>query len=281
MSLAACSCAGHSMRKSNADTIQQRCRFFGYKRNYLNSCRVFIPLDSTIEYREYVKHEEIMRNMLNANTLERAEQLLILDSSMNPTRNNILSADVVSQKLSGWRQMNALQQIEENISFVSNFLSSQTFTDFTNFGTPDRNHRYVKLEIEKIIEFLKDFKVMNMPDALRKSSTIQYLRYLADKQELKYAYIFEMSYAVVNGRERSLDSEKDVFKIKNIFSGPSTSGTQTYPGDKGIRFDNSFCIQIHKIKLKHSSMQWGNKVLYTLGMYYPEDFAHSFVGVGK
>jgi hypothetical protein len=177
--------------------------------------------------------------------------------------------------------MNALQQIEENISFVSNFLSSQTFTDFQNFGTPDRNHRYVKLEIEKVIEFLKDFKIMNMPDALRKSSTIQYLRYLADKQELKHAYIFEMSYAVTNGRERSLDTEKDVLKISNIFSGRSTSGSQTYPGDKGIRFEDSFCIQIHKIKLKHSSMQWGNKVLYTLGIYYPEDFAHSFVGVGK
>lgn len=271
----------YSIGKSNADTIQQRCRFFGYKRNYLDSCRVFIPLDSTIEYREYVKHEEIMRNMLKANTLERAEQLLILDSSMNPTRNNILSADVVSHKLSGWRQMNALQQIEENISLVSDFLSSQTFTDFKNFGTPDRNHRYVKLEIEKVIEFLKDFKIMNMPDALRKSSTIQYLRYLADKQELKHAYIFEMSYAVVNGRERSLDTEKDVLKISNIFSGRSTSGSQTYPGDKGIRFQDSFCIQIHKIKLKHSSMQWGNKVLYTLGIYYPEDFAHSFVGVGK
>ncbi|HAN79598.1 MAG TPA: endonuclease, partial [Bacteroidales bacterium] len=271
----------YSIGKSNADTIQQRCRFFGYKRNYLDSCRVFIPLDSTIEYREYVKHEEIMRNMLKANTLERAEQLLILDSSMNPTRNNILSADVVSHKLSGWRQMNALQHIEENILFISNFLSSLTFKDFNNFGTPDRNHRYVKLEIEKVIEFLKDFKIMNMPDALRKSSTIQYLRYLADKQELKHAYIFEMSYAVVYGRERSLATENGVLKISNIFSGRSTTGSETYPGDKGIRFEDSLCIQIHKIKLKHSSMQWGNKVLYTLGIYYPEDFAHSFVGVKK
>ena len=30
----------HSIGKSTADTIQQRCRFFGYKRNYLYSCRV-------------------------------------------------------------------------------------------------------------------------------------------------------------------------------------------------------------------------------------------------
>jgi hypothetical protein len=271
----------YSIGKPNADTIQQRCRFFGYKRNYLDSCRVFIPLDSTIEYREYVKHEEILRNMLKANTLQKAEQLLILDSSMNPTRNNILSVDIVSQKLCGWRQMNALQNIDENIKFVSEFLSNHNFKDYQNYGTPDRNHRYIKIEIEKVIEFLKDFKIMNMPDALRKSSTIQYLRYLADKQELKHAYIFEMSYAVNGGRERTLDTEKNVIRISNIFSGRSTSGSQTYPGDKGIRFEDSLCIQIHKIKLKHPSMQWGNKVLYTLGIYYPEDFAHSFVGIGK
>jgi hypothetical protein len=271
----------YSIGKSNADTIQQRCRFFGYKLNYLDSCRVFLPTDSILEYRDYVEHEEIMRSMLKENTLERIEQLLILKSTMNPTRNNVLSADVIKHKLNGWRQMNALQHIDENISFVSNFLSSQTFKDFKNFGTPDRNHRYVKLEIERVIEFLKDFKIMNMPDALRKSSTIQYLRYLADKKNIKYAYVFEMSYAVVNGRERSLDTEKEILKISNIFSGRSTSGSETYPGDKGIRFEDSLCIQIHKIKLKHSSMQWDKKIVYTLGIYYPEDFAHSFVGIEK
>ena len=255
--------------------------FFGYKLNYLDSCRVFLPTDSILEYRDYVEHEEIMRTMLKENTLERVEQLLILKSTMNPTRNNVLSADLVKHKLNGWRQMNALQHIDENISFVSNFLSSLTFKNFKDFGTDDRNHRYIKLEIERVIEFLKDFKIMNMPDALRKSSTIQYLRYLADKKDIKYAYVFEMSYGVVNGRERSLDTDNEVLKISNIFSGRSTSGSQTYSGDKSIRFEDSLCIQIHKIKLKHSSMQWDRKIVYTLGIYYPEDFAHSFIGIEK
>ena len=88
-----------------------------------------------------------------------------------------------------------------------------------------------------------------------------------------------MSYAVVNGRERSLDTENEILKISNIFSGRSISGSQTYPGDKGIRFEDSLCIQIHKIKLKHSSMQWDKRIVYTLGIYYPEDFTHSFVGI--
>lgn len=273
----------YSISKSNADTIQQRCRFFGYKRNYLDSCRVYLPLDSILEYRDYVEHEEIMRKILKENTLETVEQLLILNGSMNPTRSNVLSTDVVSHKLNGWRQMNALQHIDENISFVSDFLSNQTFKEFKNYGTDDRNHRYVKLEIGKVIEFLKDFKIMNMPDALRKSSTIQYLRYLAEKKEIKEAYIFEMSYAydISKSKGTSLIDSKGGLKLNNIFSGRSTSGKEVYPGDKGIRFEDSLCIQIHKIKVKHTSMQWDKKVLYTLGIYYPEDFAHSFVGVEK
>jgi hypothetical protein len=271
----------YSIGKSNADTIQQRCRFFGYKRNYLDNCRVFLPNDSIIEYREYVKHEEIMRKMLLENSLSEFEQLLILSPEMNPTRNNILSVDLVKHKLNGWRQMNALQHVDENLQFVSEFLSQYIFKNFTDFGTADRNHRYVKIDIREAIEFLKDFKIANMPDALRKSSTIQYLRYLADKKNIKYAYIFEMSFGVVSGRERSLDTEKGKMKIVNIFSGPSTSGSQVYPGDKGIRFEDSLCIQVHKVKLKHKSMQWDKKVVYTLGIYYPEDFAHTFVGIGK
>lgn len=273
----------YSIGKSNADTIQQRCRFFGYKLNYLDSCRVFLPTDSILEYRDYVEHEEIMRTMLKENSLEKVEQLLILKSTMNPTRNNVLSADLVKHKLNGWRQMNALQHIDENLSFVSNFLSALSFKNFQNYGTDDRNHRYVQIDIGKAIEFLKDFKIMNMPDALRKSSTIQYLRYLADKKDIKYAYIFEMSYAydIKKSKGTSLIENNGVYKLNNIFSGRSTSGKEVYPGDKAIKFEDSLCIQIHKIKVKQDSLsvKWGNQVLYTLGIYYPEDFAHSFIGI--
>jgi len=273
----------NSISKSNADTIQQRCRFFGYKENYLSSCRVFLPEISIEEYVEYVEHEEIMRTELKGKSLAECEQLLILSSLMNPTRNNILSVDLVKNKLSGWRQFNALQHIEENISFVNRFFALLTFTDFENYQTPDRNHRYAKISISQIIEFLKDFKIANMPDALRKSSTIQYLRYLEDKGTLKHAYIFDMAFAVSKGRERSLIGVPQEYKISNIFSGRSPSANQTYPGDKGIFIKDSLCIQVHKIRLKHSAMpmDWNGKLLYTLGIYYPEDLAHSFVGIAK
>lgn len=271
----------YSIGKSNADTIQQRCRFFGYKRNFLDSCRVFLPNESIMEYREYVEHEEIFRANLKVHSLEEYEQLLILSGNVNPTRNNILSADLIKHKLSGWRQLNALQHIDENNIFIENFIANNTFKNYKDFGTPGRNHKYIKLDINAGIEFLKNFKVANMPDALRKSSTIQYLRFLADKNKVSHIYLFQIAHTVSAGRERSLVTEKEKLKISNIFSGPDPKGIDIYPGDRSIKFEDSICIQIHRIRLKHPSMQWDKKLIHTLGIYYPEDFAHSFVGVNK
>ena len=90
-----------------------------------------------------------------------------------------------------------------------------------------------------------------------------------------------MAYSVEEGRRRSLDTEDGKLKISNIFSGRALSGTDKYPGDKGVSFEDSICIQIHRIRLKHQSMQWDNKLVHTFGIYYPEDFAHSFVGINR
>ena len=50
----------------NADTIQQRARFLGYKRPYLGYCRVFLEPSVAQLYKNYVRHEEDMRTRLVA-----------------------------------------------------------------------------------------------------------------------------------------------------------------------------------------------------------------------
>jgi len=272
----------NSVSKSNADTIQQRCRFFGYKISYLDSCRVYLPNESILDYREYVQHEEIIRSKLKSSTLREIEdQILILGDQLNPTRNNILSADVIRHKLSGWRQMNALEHIAENTHYIEDFINLNAFELFHNYNDNiNRNHMFVKLPINDVITFLKHFKIAGMPDAIRKSSTIQYLRYLADKNKIQYAYVFVMAYAKEEGRIRKLNEIKGHLSINNIFMGRSQQGGESYPGDKGIRMEDSLCIQIHKINLKHHvSSKWENKKLYTLGLYYPEELSHTLMGI--
>ena len=48
----------------NADAVQQRARFFGYKRGYLGLCRVYLESSTLTAFRNYVAHEEIMRGEL-------------------------------------------------------------------------------------------------------------------------------------------------------------------------------------------------------------------------
>ncbi|MBR4583546.1 MAG: endonuclease [Bacteroidales bacterium] len=271
----------HSIGKSTADTIQQRCRFFGYKRNYLYSCRVFLPEDTILEYVDYVEHEEEMRQWLKENKdLTKVEQLLIISPHLNATRKNILSKNTVTTKLNGWRQMNTFQCIEENTLLVNQFIQQHKFTLFKDYNTADRNHRYIKLPIKEVIQFLSEYKCQNMPDSARKQATLRYINYLSNNEPnpLQFAYIIQMAYDG-EARERSFDPETQ--RIKNLHSGRSNSGALTYPGDKQIRFEDSICIQIHYVKLKCDSMQWCNLKAYTLAIYYPEDFAINYVNTEK
>lgn len=267
----------YSVSKSTADTIQQRCRFFGYKLNYLKSCRVYLPEDTIIEYAEYVEHEEEMRKWLKENTnLEDVEQLLLITPKLNATRKNILTKNTVQTKLNGWRKMNAFQVIEENTHFVEKFINATKFTNDKDYGTPDRNHRYTKLPIQDVIKFLSNFKFSNMPDTARKQATIRYMKYLAtkDNSPLEHGYIIQMAYEG-EARERAFNEESQ--KLKELHTGRSTSGDDVYPGDAKIRFEDSICIQLHKVKLKCNSIKWGGRIAYTLAIYYPEDFAINYV----
>ena len=267
----------YSIGKSTADTIQQRCRFFGYKLNYLDWCRVYLPEEVILEYEDYIEHEEEMRKWLKeSSTLEEVEHLLLMSPKLNATRKNILSIDTVQSKLTGWRKMNAFQTIDENIKFTENFLSQISFINDKDYGTPDRNHRYAKLPIQKVIEFLSDFKFSNMPDSARKQATIRYLKYLSSKENapLEHAYIIQMAY---NGKPRERTFDEKTKRIKELHSGRSTTGKETYPGDSNIKFEDSICIQIHKVQLKSDSIKWDNKIAYTLAIYYPEDFAINYV----
>lgn len=273
----------YTIGKSNADTIQQRCRFFGYKQKYLWSCRVFLPIDVQLEYKEYVEHEEEMRKWLKENdNLENVEHLLLISPSFNATRKNILTKEVVTNKLKGWRKMNAFQfnTIVANKATVEKFLNKHDndFIEYQKFDTPDRNHRYLKLDIDEAIQFLSDFRFQNMPDAARKQATVRYLKYLASKTNnpLKFVYFIQMAYKG-EPRKRSFDVQTEKIDTE-LFSGHSPSGKNIYPGDKEIRFENSICIQIHNIELNCDSKKWNGRTAYTLAVYYPEEFAINYVG---
>ena len=192
----------YSTGPANADTIQQRCRFFGYKRDYIESCRVFLPGWTMADYKAYVDHEEELRSVLaSCDTLAAAERKILLSPKMKATRANVLPISIVNSQLIGVKEMQAYEskeRIEQNkrvaVAFVEKHIDD--FDIEQDFGTDDRCHRGFRMTIEEAIEFLDDFQFGNYKDATRKAATIRYLRYLSEKEDepLKFVYFYQMAY---------------------------------------------------------------------------------------
>ena len=275
----------YSTGPANADTIQQRCRFFGYKRDYIESCRVYLPARTMADYIAYVEHEEELRSVLDTcDNLATAERRIMLSPRMRATRANVLPIYVVGNQLSGVKEMQAYEskeRIEQNKRVAEAFIEKH-IDDFdlnVDYGTEDRCHRGFKMTIDEAIEFLEDFKFGNYKDATRKAATIRYLRYLSEKDDtpLKFVYFYQMAYKRNGANLRSRRFDINNLKLTvPLATGRSTSGVDVYPGDLAIVGDDSITIQLYHIRLDGTTVDYAQDA-YSLAIGYPEKLATNYV----
>jgi hypothetical protein len=275
----------YSVGPTNADTIQQRCRFFGYKQDYIKSCRVFLPSWSITNYFDYINHEEELRSTLaSCDTLAAAERKILLSTNLRPTKQNVLPISVVNTKLKGMRGMQAFESkslIEENDNLVKSFLQKHksSFDISYENTTLDRTHRGFKLSIDEAISFLSDFRFGNFLDARRKADTIRYLRYLSsedNEKPLKFVYFIQMAFSAPI-RHRTFDSENLRLSIDtDLFAGPSSATDSTnYPGDRKIVGDDSITFQLYHFHLDGAPLNFAHEG-YTLAINYPDSLAANY-----
>lgn len=268
----------YSLSATNADTIQQRCRFFGYKQDYIKSCRVFLPQQSIVHYIDYVEHEEELRQTLGScDTLEAAERKLLLSDKLRPTRLNVLPINVVKQKFNGISSMRAYDSkttIDNNDRVVAEFLHSHSANlgEIVMGGDDLSNkHRGFRLPIDDAIRFLSDFQFRNPSDAMRKAATIRYIRYLSNIEDkpLQFVYFMQMAYQMEDSpdglRKRPLDMERNQLST-SLFQGRSNG----YDGDGAMVGQDSITIQLHHIQFKNERLPLGfPRKAYTLAINYP------------
>lgn len=271
---------------ANADTIQQRCRFFGYKMDYIKSCRVFLPEISIENYKDYIDHEEELRSTLaSCDTLADAERKILLSPRLKPTRQNVLPIWVVNSKLNGMHGLQAFSSkatIENNTRVVEDFLNrhSNDFDTEYRYNTEDRTHRGFKLSPDEAIELLNDLSFCNLPDTRRKADTIRYIRFLSTEENnpLKFIYFIQMAYSAPI-RHRSYDASTGKLSSNTaLFAGPSSVGDSTnYPGDAKITGNDSITLQLHHIHLDNAPIDFGNAAdAYTIAINYPSSLAANY-----
>ena len=117
-----------------ADTIQQRGRFFGYKRDYLGLCRVYLDADVRSDYENYIDHEshvmQVLRELtLSGSSLSKWRRRMLLAQSLRPTRHSVLPKIYRHLKVSEWTQQIQPWTPEEDAMVASNWDIIEAFLE--------------------------------------------------------------------------------------------------------------------------------------------------------
>jgi hypothetical protein len=133
----------------------------------------------------------------------------------------------------------------------------------------------VDLDIETAIYWLSRFQFYDLELRVRRTSTIQYLRYLLENGINSQVRFYQMSFSSL--RKRKLEERGDIIRPINLQMGHSRDGV--YPGDTYFKSDNMITVQLHNIKLEDDQLraEYNNVETCNLAIYYPEGLHFSYL----
>lgn len=243
----------------NADTIQQRARWFGYKADYLGYCRVYLADDTRQAYRNYVEHEEDVRQRLRDNgrsgrSLRDWRRAFLLSSDLRPTRQCVIGFDYMRGNFANkWFEPHAPhyspEAIQENQRVVQEFLSRLHLQP--DIGDP-RRQEHQKHLVASDISLREAYERLLIPlhltspsDSPRFNGLLIQIGYYLEQNPHMLCTVYLMSQGMI--RERGVDDDDEIL---NLFQGayPDNKG-KIYPGDMKIRATHGLTIQIHYLSV--------------------------------
>jgi hypothetical protein len=247
----------------NADTVQQRARFFGYKRGYLGFCRVYLEQQTVRAFRAYVEHEEDIRRQLSE--VQRAgadlnswKRAFILAPNLRPCRQNVLEFDYMRGLLSDdWLNPQVVLldhlTLQSNRAIVDGFMSTLDFVpDPGSQARSDiqRHEVSVNVPLRRVLEeLLLPYRVTAVTDSQRFTGMLLQLSHALEDNANEPCAVFRMSPAA--HRRRGVDKDG---QILNLYQGeaptfPVDQRGSIYPGDRRIRIPDCVSIQVHSLTL--------------------------------
>jgi hypothetical protein len=268
----------------NADTIQQRARFFGYKLGYIGFCRVYLDAEVEHAFRSYVEHEEDMRRRLleltaSGKSLKEWKRAFFLDPSLRPTRQSVHDLDYKQGKFSdAWYDPKTphdpIEAVEHNRVIVSEFISGLEFVEDEGDSrrTPEQRHAVAKgISLKEAFERLLTQVITASPDDSQKYTglLLQIENYLEEHKDA-VCDIYHMRRGASRKRRINGDNE-----IGELFQG--RNDPTGYPGDNKIR-GQGLSIQIHSLEITDET---GSTVLVSkvpaIAVWVPSEMSITWV----
>jgi len=261
----------------NADTVQQRARFFGYKRSYFGYCRVYLEQGTLDAFEAYVEHEEDIRSQLQAfeasgQPLNRWKRAFLLDTSLRPCRNSVLEFDYIRGHFSDdWvspRVVWASPTVaSDNRLVVNDFVSRQQFVEDQGNAARtgiQRHHVATGVPLADVLELLVALRITGTRDSQRNTGMLLQLTKALEAVEAgdppETCSVYLMSPGAQ--RQRGVDGNGE---IAQLFQGeapvsPRDQRGTIYPGDRAIRDSDNVTIQIHRLDLTRDNGVIANDV---------------------
>lgn len=274
----------------NADTIQQRARFFGYKRSYIGYCRIYLEQEMHYAFQQYVEHEEDIRTQLerfqeSGQSLNDWKRAFVLDTGLKPCRHHVLKFDYVRGRFSNsWVTPKVIftsnDIVKTNEKIVDEFVRNLNFCE--NDGHPNRTdvqRHYVcrDISLQMVIEqLLVGVRITGTVDSQRNTGLLLQLSKALEDNPDEICTIYRMS--PKTSRSRTIDENG---KIKELFQGeapvdPPERRGEIYPGDRAIHDNDNVTVQIHILELMRDDQKICQNVP-VLAVWIPERLGRAWI----
>ena len=265
----------------NADNIQQRARFFGYKRSYLGLCRIYLTNANIEAFTDYVQHEESVRSSIRGHlddgkTLKDWRRTYFLDWKLKPTRSSVILLEMYQSKgRSGWivpdQPFEDSETVSENREVVDRIL--RTF-DFSAYGEDGWNEKQVvpafsdTLLLADIMSMIGQFRYRWPDDTLRHSALMLSLERMVSEEPSMTCSFYAPSgpWSGVDYK-RSL-TDKSPPKVRQLWQG--ANARTNYPGARALISAETVTFQLHRYDIQTADKRRTLHDVPILAVHIPE-----------
>ena len=270
---------------TNADTLQQRGRFYGYKRKHLGFLKLWLGEDTHKHFKAYLDSEEVLyddlKNWTMANPykpLQEWTRRMVLSPILQPCRKAIIGIGLVPKFLnkSGWFWPKEPLDFKSNEVVIKSLIDSYkdefiSYPDSESWTPATKSLIANNLKLEDVMKVLVDYDVSHIDSAqwaitqaslgilIRKNYSASIVLMGTEEKKLSSFHPRMRSYteSIIETTEyddttfNTFIKSVSIFRLKFLHQGKTVKNG--YPGGEKV-YQNSkktITFQIHKIKVDH------------------------------
>ena len=236
-----------------ADTVQQRARFYGYNRGHMGYCRVYLEAAARDAYRVYIDHEDRLRLSLATHaeagrSLTEWRRTFFLDASLKPTRDAVLDIDYTRGPKAHFPYdamppLSSSEDLQENRYLVRSLIADLEFLPDEGDSRRTVAQRH---EVTRDIPAHAVFERLIVP--LRIDDPVDSWKYLQIRLQIQRHLEIQpdASCTVFCMRPQFQESERTLARDDKIEPYQGSNRATGYPGDRSIYDPHCLTIQIYE-----------------------------------